>query len=762
MPNRKRNIFYSVAKGRIIGIFTEWSQCEESIHKYHNCVFKGHKTLDEAIKFMIPSGFDCKTVTIYDENMSPKKANDLGHKCENCSDITPSTDDNMNNSESPTNDNINDTEAFDLSETFFSDIEETCPKIIDLEETTPKSIDSNDQPSQIYSCLKSCMKPYNKAMLQCSSCYEWVHFKCSELPIYMLYSLVNSKRKFTCVNCVDITDEWLAVNEDLQTGKIFDTVDVQTEDNIKEECDNLKSEKMYETVDVQTEGKIYETVDVQTENNITEEGKVYESVDVQTGNSSLNGQNTSTEITSAKEVQVKKQEDTFSIDEVKNHINDVVHQLELTLVNSLNNQKLNTNTTPEINNIKLEFQAEINNLKLELQSVKDEKQKVKNELKLQRQQLQESNAKTANSETEISNLKVELQTVREEKQKVKNDVKIQKQQLQEGKEKINKFETEINNLKLELQTIKDENQKVKNELKVQKQQLQEEKVKIANLQTENKKLNDDNKQQHQDNKQQHQATTSKLNNITSTINTINSTVSEVNTTITRLCTQIRSQEDTDETTHKTHSQSVQSRTKSQEDKQTDLSSAQSTAATGSRFSVLDTLNNDDLLITGVTFEQDKSMHSMTQSQQNSSCKNDKILLLGNSHLSPIFEENFIKDLIVVKQTCFTIEEGTNFLQKSDDSYECIVLHFITNDVKKQSTNSCVEDFSKLIDLCSAKWSEAKIIVSTGLPRGDSSILNDKVHACNIKLQGQYIETENVSFCDNSSLGIRGKPNTQLF
>ena len=154
--------------------------------------------------------------------------------------------------------------------------------------------------------------------------------------------------------------------------------------------------------------------------------------------------------------------------------------------------------------------------------------------------------------------------------------------------------------------------------------------------------------------------------------------------------------------------------------------------------------------------------SMTQSQQNSSCKNDKILLLGNSHLSPIFEENFIKDHIVVKQTCFTIEEGTNFLQKSDDSYECIVLHFITNDVKKQSTNSCVEDFSKLIDLCSAKWSEAKIIVSTGLPRGDSSILNDKVHACNIKLQGQYIETENVSFCDNSSLGIRGKPNTQLF
>ena len=122
----------------------------------------------------------------------------------------------------------------------------------------------------------------------------------------------------------------------------------------------------------------------------------------------------------------------------------------------------------------------------------------------------------------------------------------------------------------------------------------------------------------------------------------------------------------------------------------------------------------------------------------------------------------IKDYVVEKQISYTTEEGVAFLRNSDDSYKCILVHFITKDVTKQSVAFCVQDLTKLIEVCSSKWSSAKIIISIGLPRGDSTILNDKDHTCSIKLQCQYIETENVSYCDNSLLGIRGNPNMKLF
>ena len=82
MSNRRnRNNFYSVAKGRREGMFTECSQCEQSIHKYHNSVHKGHTSLNDAIRFMAQSGYKCQNVKVYNENMPPMKVPDFGHKC---------------------------------------------------------------------------------------------------------------------------------------------------------------------------------------------------------------------------------------------------------------------------------------------------------------------------------------------------------------------------------------------------------------------------------------------------------------------------------------------------------------------------------------------------------------------------------------------------------------------------------------------------------------------------------------------------------
>ena len=38
--------------------------------------------------------------------------------------------------------------------------------------------------------------------LQCDKCNDWIHYKCSKLPAYMIIQLSKSKRAFTCNSCV--------------------------------------------------------------------------------------------------------------------------------------------------------------------------------------------------------------------------------------------------------------------------------------------------------------------------------------------------------------------------------------------------------------------------------------------------------------------------------------------------------------------------------------------------------------------------------
>jgi hypothetical protein len=55
--------------------------------------------------------------------------------------------------------------------------------------------------------VKSCNfydRPDIPNMIQCGSCKGWVHFDCSTLPDYILYTLTTSTRKYTCTKCVVI------------------------------------------------------------------------------------------------------------------------------------------------------------------------------------------------------------------------------------------------------------------------------------------------------------------------------------------------------------------------------------------------------------------------------------------------------------------------------------------------------------------------------------------------------------------------------
>lgn len=152
----------------------------------------------------------------------------------------------------------------------------------------------------------------------------------------------------------------------------------------------------------------------------------------------------------------------------------------------------------------------------------------------------------------------------------------------------------------------------------------------------------------------------------------------------------------------------------------------------------------------------------TNISQNFNSHKQKVLLLGDSHLQPIITNNFIRGCEVDKQLCFTIEEAIDFVQICNVDYDCIVLKLLTNDIKTKSADNCVSDMSSLVNMCSDKWHAVKIVISAGITRGDSANFNHQMHICNIKLQNIFIESQRVSFCDNSALSIRGLPNIKFF
>ena len=81
MPHTKN--FYSVAKGRALGIYKEWSLCEESINKFPNAVFKGFTDINEAVHFLIANEtytFCCEIPVFIDSNVSGK-IRDYEHEC---------------------------------------------------------------------------------------------------------------------------------------------------------------------------------------------------------------------------------------------------------------------------------------------------------------------------------------------------------------------------------------------------------------------------------------------------------------------------------------------------------------------------------------------------------------------------------------------------------------------------------------------------------------------------------------------------------
>jgi len=208
--------FYSVANGLTIGIFTEWSKTAISVHKFRHAVFKGFTTIDAAVAFLIAGNVlqSCTNIPVHDDSTTVKLPKDFGHECASGA---PCSVDSIDTS-------LYSHDALDIEEELPVNEETNLKQCIATDQNNPtvssqptekipvnkESIATNKSEEIVTTkqCTKTCSKPMNKFIIQCSKCSEWTHYECTNLPAYQLHLLITTTRRYTCEVCSNVPLEF--------------------------------------------------------------------------------------------------------------------------------------------------------------------------------------------------------------------------------------------------------------------------------------------------------------------------------------------------------------------------------------------------------------------------------------------------------------------------------------------------------------------------------------------------------------------------
>ncbi|CAG2206202.1 unnamed protein product [Mytilus edulis] len=98
-----------------------------------------------------------------------------------------------------------------------------------LHNNIKNKIDSVNLPDKNGNCTAMCSIPFDKFMIMCNSCKSWTHYICTELPMYQLYKLTSTSRKYTFSKCTVIPDEF----REQWKLNLLPSLDKQKPENIK-------------------------------------------------------------------------------------------------------------------------------------------------------------------------------------------------------------------------------------------------------------------------------------------------------------------------------------------------------------------------------------------------------------------------------------------------------------------------------------------------------------------------------------------------
>ncbi|CAC5385136.1 unnamed protein product [Mytilus coruscus] len=234
--------FYSVARGVRIGIFTKWSRCEQSVHRFKHTVFKGFTSMDQAVNFLLAGSkfSSCNQIPVFDETDNPKTPEHVGHKC---------------NGVHCTKDSIDDLEG--------DDSDNNCVLHEQLsyneEETNPKTLMIDEQNEQTNSQIEDHKCERGKQLNELSKKQDKIDSKCeSDRPYFgsKIENIVKNQHQNIDQKISNLSKENATLKAKLENEKILclltrkiDNI-TQTQNSLTDALDKIsdKTKEMTDTL----------------------------------------------------------------------------------------------------------------------------------------------------------------------------------------------------------------------------------------------------------------------------------------------------------------------------------------------------------------------------------------------------------------------------------------------------------------------------------------------------------------------------------
>ncbi|CAG2257866.1 unnamed protein product [Mytilus edulis] len=127
------------------------------------------------------------------------------------------------------------------------------------------------------------------------------------------------------------------------------------------------------------------------------------------------------------------------------------------------------------------------------------------------------------------------------------------------------------------------------------------------------------------------------------------------------------------------------------------------------------------------------------------------LFIGTSNTDRINENKLSTAVDITKTTAYTLDEAYEVISTAQCRPDVVIIHSLTNDVKNNNPNECMDKLQMVVESISSKWKEAKTIVSLTTPR-----LDNRLHRLNSEIidglvKRKYLDNKDVYVSDNSNM-----------
>lgn len=157
----------------------------------------------------------------------------------------------------------------------------------------------------------------------------------------------------------------------------------------------------------------------------------------------------------------------------------------------------------------------------------------------------------------------------------------------------------------------------------------------------------------------------------------------------------------------------------------------------------------------------EELRAPTNLQPPTKIQQPSVLLIGTSNIEGIKADKLTTVANVQKTIQYTMKDTSTYLQTVVIQPTVLVLHSLTNDLKKKNPQQCVNDLFELVTTICAKWPLVKVVISFTTPRCDTLNNSTSAQIINVLLRQKFLGVDNIFFTEHPNMLVNGIPNKDL-